>query len=136
MNQSSLTDADRAALQRAAELADLNGADAVRAWAGSTTYDVSSTLAAYVELAGACQALLGDLSDIVRRLGIPVADDAKADEDEDETFTCVRCGGTVGIFQGHGDGWRHYRGSGTAADPNVLYEPEDGHPATPGGMLP
>jgi len=65
----SLTDADRATLERAAELAALHGADQVRQWAGAINYDVSSTLAAYVECVGACQALLGDLAAIVERNG-------------------------------------------------------------------
>lgn len=66
---SNLTDADRATLERAAELAALHGADKVRQWAGTASYDVSSTLAAYVECVGACQALLGDLAAAVERLG-------------------------------------------------------------------
>jgi hypothetical protein len=35
---------------------------------------------------------------------------------------CATCGAKVGHFIDHGDAWRHFRGSGTVADPNVLYE--------------
>ncbi len=62
--------------------------------------------------------------------------------DPDETASlepyCADCGATVGIFQGHGETWRHFRGAGTPDSPNVLYDP--GHeaavawrePASPG----
>ena len=68
MIRSSLTDRDRATLERAAEIRELRGADNVRLWAGAGTYDISSTLSSYVELAGIAQTLLGDLADIIRRL--------------------------------------------------------------------
>jgi len=147
----SLTDRDRDTLQRAGELADLTGADAVRAWAGTESYDVASTLSAYVELAGACQALLGDLAGIIRRLDddadseqaqrlqyeldLTLADNAAAgygpevDEDEPEEYRCATCGATIGIFIGHGEGWHHYRGNGTLDAPTELYDA--GHQATP-----
>lgn len=48
--------------------------------------------------------------------------------DDDETYTCSTCGGTISIFIGHGDAWHHYRGQGTAADPVELYDA--GHDAT------
>jgi hypothetical protein len=35
---------------------------------------------------------------------------------------CAACGALVGIFRGHGDGWRHYRGEGTVASPVELYD--------------
>lgn len=35
---------------------------------------------------------------------------------------CATCGATIGIFQGHGDAWRHYRGEGTAASPVGLFD--------------
>ena len=55
-------------------------------------------------------------------------DDDQADEDDDETYACSTCGGTISIFQGHGDAWHHYRGQGTAADPVELVDA--GHEAT------
>jgi hypothetical protein len=116
-----LSERERATLERAAELAALAGADQVRGWAGAASYDVASTLRAYAEVLGIAQALLGDLAAIVRRLG-------------DEDYACSACGAPVGIFTGHGDGWHHYRGDGTAASPVVLYDA--GHPADPAGMLP
>jgi len=63
------SDRDCAALERAAELQGLRTADQVRQWAGATHYDIASTLGAYTECLGACQALLGDLAAAVRRLG-------------------------------------------------------------------
>ena len=54
------------------------------------------------------------------------------DDDEDdhwrETYTCSRCGALIGVFIGHGDGWHHYRGEGTAASPVELFDA--GHEAT------
>lgn len=129
MDKSSLTDADQATLQRAYELASLQGADNVRRWAGATSYAVSATLAAYTEALGAAQALLSDLTDIIDRLT-----GADEDEDEDEDYHCVTCGERVSIFIDHGDDWHHYRGSGTPEDPTEIYDP--GHPANPFGMLP
>ena len=35
---------------------------------------------------------------------------------------CAGCGAWVGIFRGHGDGWHHFRGSGTAASPVELFD--------------
>ena len=68
MNQSSLTNADQATLQRAAALADLRGADQVRGWAGATSYDITSTATAYAEAFSTAQTLLEDLADIIRRI--------------------------------------------------------------------
>jgi hypothetical protein len=116
-----LSDRDRDTLERAEELAALTGADAVRQWAGTQSYDVASTLSAYVEAFGAAQKLISDLVAIIGRT-------------EDEAYTCATCGQWVGIFIDHGDGWHHYRGEGTAASPVVIYDP--GHEATPAGMLP
>src|SRR2546423_707318 len=54
--------------------------------------------------------------------------DDQADDLDDETYFCSTCGGTISIFIGHGDGWQHYRGQGTAASPVELYDA--GHEAT------
>lgn len=35
---------------------------------------------------------------------------------------CATCGATLGIFQDHGQDWHHFRGTGTADDPNRLYD--------------
>jgi hypothetical protein len=44
-------------------------------------------------------------------------------EDEDDLEPCCsRCRASIGIFIGHGDGWHHYRGSGTVETPNELYD--------------
>jgi hypothetical protein len=36
---------------------------------------------------------------------------------------CRTCGGQVGIFQGHGPWFRHYRGAGTTEDPVEFCDP-------------
>ena len=46
------------------------------------------------------------------------------DEDpgsDDEPY-CTACGATIGHFLGHGDGWHHFTGQGTAASPVKLYD--------------
>jgi hypothetical protein len=47
-------------------------------------------------------------------------DDGQADGLDDEEPYCYTCGSPVGIFHGHGDGWHHWRGQGTAASPVEL----------------
>ena len=52
-----------------------------------------------------------------------VADDDEAEDDHwREAYTCSTCGALIGVFIGHGDAWRHYRGEGTAASPVELYD--------------
>ena len=53
---------------------------------------------------------------------------ADEDQEDDDTYACSTCGGLVGIFQGRVGGWRHYRGSGTVADPVEIFDA--GHDAT------
>jgi hypothetical protein len=48
-------------------------------------------------------------------------DDLDDLDDEDEPY-CYTCGVPVAIFYGHGDGWHHWRGKGTAGSPVVLYD--------------
>ena len=50
------------------------------------------------------------------------ADDMTAIPDDDLEPYCVTCGAPVGLFIGHGEDWHHFRGSGTVADPNRLYD--------------
>jgi hypothetical protein len=48
---------------------------------------------------------------------------ARLDETRDDGDPyCTVCSGSVGIFHGHGDGWHHYRGEGTAASPVELFD--------------
>jgi hypothetical protein len=59
-------------------------------------------------------------------LAVVLGEDQAYDEldDGDEPY-CFTCGSPVGIFHGHGDGWHHWRGMGTADSP---VEPHDaGH---------
>lgn len=59
---------------------------------------------------------------------IVAVDDDQADEPEDDyNYTCSTCGAQIGMFIG-GQGWEHYRGSGTAADRIEIYDA--GHEAT------
>ncbi|MGH3277983.1 MAG: hypothetical protein ACRDNW_02470 [Trebonia sp.] len=52
---------------------------------------------------------------------------AEALEDEEPVPVCRRCGGLVGIFLDHGLEWQHFRGDGTTAGTQEIYDP--GHPA-------
>jgi hypothetical protein len=55
-------------------------------------------------------------------LAMVLGEDQADDElDEDEPY-CATCGGPVGIFIGHGDGWHHYQGEGTADSPAELVD--------------
>lgn len=47
---------------------------------------------------------------------------AEVDELDGLEPYCFRCGATAGIFPGHGDSWRHFRGEGTLASPVELYD--------------
>jgi hypothetical protein len=49
---------------------------------------------------------------------LDVLDDDQANDDP----YCRTCGSPVGIFHGHGRGWHHWRGNGTAASPVELYD--------------
>ncbi len=49
------------------------------------------------------------------------ADPGDIGQDDDLEAYCKTCSADVGIFYGHGDGWHHYRGEGTAASPVELY---------------
>jgi hypothetical protein len=48
---------------------------------------------------------------------------ARDTQDDQEPY-CATCGADLGIFHGHGDGWHHYRGEGTAASPVELFDAE------------
>jgi hypothetical protein len=47
---------------------------------------------------------------------------------------CRSCGGQVGIFLDHGLDWQHFRGDGTTAGAQEIYDP--GHPAEVTWRLP
>jgi hypothetical protein len=52
---------------------------------------------------------------------------AEAPEDEEPIPVCRRCGGQVGIFLHRSLEWQHFRGDGTTAGAQEIYDP--GHPA-------
>jgi hypothetical protein len=52
---------------------------------------------------------------------------AEAPVDEEPVPVCRRCGGLVGIFLHRGLEWQHFRGDGTTAGAQEIYDP--GHPA-------
>ena len=58
---------------------------------------------------------------LARRLTTQLAEDQDDGLDDDEPY-CRTCSSPVGIFLGHGDGWHHFRGEGTAASPVELYD--------------
>ena len=97
------TDADRAAardlLHRLKEKLDNLSAD-VR--------DLAAALASPGKVAELATGLIGER-------------DADEPGDEDEPYCCT-CGSPVGIFHGHSDSWRHWRGRGTAQSPVELYD--------------
>ena len=57
---------------------------------------------------------------LAERLTTRLAED-EDQADEDEPY-CNTCGSPVGIFYGHGDGWHHFRGEGTADSPVELFD--------------
>ena len=65
---------------------------------------------------------------LASRLTARLAGDQDEDEEKAEP-SCRTCGAAVGIFLGHGEGWHHFRGQGTAASPVELYDA--GHEAVP-----
>jgi hypothetical protein len=73
-----------------------------------------------LRLASVLEDLLGALND---------RDQGAGDELDGLEPYCAECGSWCGIFHGHGDGWHHYRGRGTAASPVELYDA--GHEPVP-----
>jgi len=63
------------------------------------------------------------LGSVLDALGETTDDEHDHDQadDEDKPY-CYTCGSPVGIFHGHGDGWHHWRGKGTADSPVELYD--------------
>jgi hypothetical protein len=60
-------------------------------------------------------------------LTVSLGPGAEAPEDEEPVPVCHRCGGQAGIFLNHGLDWQHFRGDGTTAGAQEIYDP--GHPA-------
>jgi hypothetical protein len=66
------------------------------------------------------------LADVLEGLLEALNDREHGQDDVDELDGlepyCAECGSWCGIFHGHGDGWHHWRGQGTAASPVELYD--------------
>jgi hypothetical protein len=62
------------------------------------------------------------------------ASGAEAPVDEEPVPVCRRCGDLVGIFLDRGLEWQHFRGDGTTAGAQEIYDP--GHPAEVTWRLP
>jgi hypothetical protein len=67
-------------------------------------------------------------------LTVGEAPGAEAPVDEEPIPVCRRCGGLVGIFLDRGLQWQHFRGDGTTAGAQEIYDP--GHPAEVTWRLP
>jgi hypothetical protein len=58
----------------------------------------------------------------------------EAPEDEEAIPVCRRCAAPVGVFPDRGPQWQHFRGTGTTAGGQQIYDP--GHPAEVSWCLP
>jgi hypothetical protein len=67
-------------------------------------------------------------------LTVGLAPGAGAPKDEEPVPVCRQCGALVGIFLDHGLEWQHFRGDGTTAGAQKIYDP--GHPAEVTWRLP
>jgi hypothetical protein len=108
--------------QRAAELLpDLAGAERLELLGAMDPDDMRTSLAFIVSQYPRVFdfALVRDRQ-LVERLQKRI-DEGDADVDDLEPY-CSICGADIGIFYGHGDGWHHYRGEGTAASRIELYD--------------
>jgi hypothetical protein len=67
-------------------------------------------------------------------LTVGLAPGAGAPEDQEPVPVCRQCGALVGIFLDHGLEWQHFRGDGTTAGAQEIYDP--GHLAEVSWRLP
>lgn len=67
------------------------------------------------------EALARVASELARVSAVLAAATEGVDDEDDAEPYCVTCGQWVGIFHGL-EGWRHFRGEGTAASPVELYD--------------
>ena len=70
---------------------------------------------------GGALRMVPEVVDEMAAVSNPAQVSSSPGDDEDESY-CTVCGAACGIFQGHGDGWRHFRGDGTATAPVVLHD--------------
>jgi len=85
--------------------------------------------------AGQAEAALAYLSAIdAADLAVGEAPGAEPPKDEQPIPVCRRCAGQAGIFLDHGLEWQHFRGDGTTAGAQEIYDP--GHPVEVTWRLP
>jgi len=96
---------------------------------------------ATAEQADAALAYLSVIDSLMFEMAMDAADLAAGEapgteppEDEQPVPVCRRCGGQAGIFLDHGLDWQHFRGDGTTAGAQQVYDP--GHPAEVTWRLP
>jgi hypothetical protein len=103
-------------------LPGLNGGERLEMLAVMTPDDMSTSLAwiaaTYPQVFDF--AIVRDQA-LAERLTTRLAEDEDKDLDGLEPY-CTVCGAPAGIFIGHGPGWHHFRGEGTAASPVELYD--------------
>ncbi len=77
------------------------------------------------QMAFALSFLIGfapEIFDAVLDAAEPCTDDLVSPDDEAEPF-CAQCGSAVGIFLEHGLEWQHFRGDGTTAGQQEIFDP-------------
>jgi hypothetical protein len=91
---------------------------------------------ATAEQAEAALKYLSVIDPLMFEIAMDAADLTAGDppEDEEPIPVCRRCGGLVGVFLNHGLDWQHFRGDGTTAGAQEIYDP--GHRAKVTWRLP
>jgi hypothetical protein len=91
--------------------------------------------------AEAALAYLSVIDPLIFEIAMDAADPAAGEAlgaeppvDEEPIPVCRRCGSLVGIFLDRGLEWQHFRGDGTTAGAQEIYDP--GHPAEVTWRLP
>jgi hypothetical protein len=83
---------------------------------------------ATAEQADAALTYLSAIDPLAFEMAMDAADQLAVEtrEEEQSAPVCRRCAGQAGIFLEHGLDWQHFRGDGTTAGAQVIYDP--GHP--------
>ena len=88
------------------------------------TAEQAETALAYVSV---IDPLMFEIAMDAADLAVGQADGGETPEDEEPFPVCRRCAAQVGIFLDRGLDWLHFRGDGTTAGAQEIYDP--GHPA-------